>query len=53
MSSNQDHSLRGLYGASHFAESAASLFAQLDPRFDFQADNVRRGRLGKVGLIMG
>lgn len=37
----KDHSLRGLYGASHFAESSASLFAQLYRRFDFQADNVR------------
>ncbi len=38
----QDHSLRGLYGASHFAETAASLFAALYRRFDFQGDNVRR-----------
>ncbi|CAK9114863.1 1 [Durusdinium trenchii] len=37
----EDHSLRGLYGAAHFAESAASLFAQLYKRFGFQADNVR------------
>ncbi|CAK9059956.1 unnamed protein product [Durusdinium trenchii] len=37
----KDHSLRGLYGAAHFAESAASLFAQLYKRFGFQADNVR------------
>ena len=45
----QDHSLRGLYGAAHFAESAASLFAQLYKRFGFQADNVRRaGDGGRV-----
>jgi len=46
----QDHSLRGLYGASHFAETAASLFAALYRRFDFQGDNVRhpRGWTGKT-----
>ena len=39
----KDHSLRGLHGAQHFAESTASLFAALYQRFDFQVDNVRLG----------
>lgn len=37
----KDHSLRGLHGAQHFAESTASLFSALYQRFDFQVDNVR------------
>lgn len=51
----QDHSLRGLYGASHFAETAASLFAALYRRFDFQGDNVRHPRYGgwRGVLVMG
>ncbi|CAJ1393426.1 unnamed protein product [Effrenium voratum] len=37
----RDHSLRGLYGACHFAETAASQFAALAAVFDFQVDSVR------------
>ena len=39
----KDHSLRGLHGAQHFAESTASLFSALYQRFDFQVDNIRLG----------
>lgn len=49
----QDHSLRGLYGASHFAETAASLFAALYRRFDFQGDNVRHPRGWTGGFPTG
>ena len=45
----KDHSLRGLHGAQHFAESTASLFSALYQRFDFQVDNVRPPPTGALG----